>query len=68
MYVRLRWFYRIRPAVMHEPFERAEAGHLTNNWAAHPPNPNQVSACIANECVSILELSQGTTILLSFNL
>ena len=36
------WLYRIRPSVVHEPFEELEVEHFTNNWNEYPPNPNQV--------------------------
>lgn len=37
------WLYRIRPSVMHEPFERFPATtHLTSNWSEQHPNPNQM--------------------------
>lgn len=37
------WFYRIRPSVMHYPFEKYEyVQHLTNDWNQQHPNPNQM--------------------------
>lgn len=37
------WFYRIRPSVLHEPYQRFSAApYLTNNWADQHPNPNQM--------------------------
>ncbi|XP_012261379.2 homogentisate 1,2-dioxygenase [Athalia rosae] len=37
------WLYRIRPSVVHEPFVLInDAAHLTHNWDAIPPNPNQM--------------------------
>ena len=37
------WLYRIRPSVVHQPFELIEEGDLTNNFEKWPPNPNQVN-------------------------
>ncbi|XP_046405925.1 homogentisate 1,2-dioxygenase isoform X2 [Ischnura elegans] len=39
---RRTWLYRIRPSVIHEPFEPVKAPYLTSNWDAIPPNPNQM--------------------------
>lgn len=39
---RRTWFYRIRPSVLHKPFERIESTSITVDFSAHPPNPNQV--------------------------
>lgn len=39
---RRSWLYRIRPSVLHRPFERIDSTHLTVDFSAHPPNPNQV--------------------------
>lgn len=39
---RRTWFYRIRPAVLHRPFERIQSTYLTSDFSAHPPNPNQM--------------------------
>ncbi|XP_046463936.1 homogentisate 1,2-dioxygenase-like [Daphnia pulex] len=39
---RRTWFYRIRPAVVHRPFQRIDSSHLTVDFSAHPPNPNQM--------------------------
>ncbi|XP_013398127.1 homogentisate 1,2-dioxygenase-like, partial [Lingula anatina] len=36
------WLYRIRPSVMHKPFELMEPGNFTNNWTDTHPNPNQL--------------------------
>lgn len=37
------WFYRIRPSVIHDPFERySGAPYLTSNWSEQHPNPNQM--------------------------
>lgn len=37
------WFYRIRPSVLHEPYQRYDiAEFLTNNWKDQHPNPNQM--------------------------
>ena len=36
------WLYRIRPSVVHVPFQRLPASNLTNNFNSWPPNPNQV--------------------------
>jgi homogentisate 1,2-dioxygenase len=36
------WFYRIKPAVCHQPFQRYdEAKYLIRNWNEQHPNPNQ---------------------------
>jgi len=36
------WFYRIRPSVHHQPFQRYDgAKFLTDNWNEAHPNPNQ---------------------------
>ena len=39
---RRSWLYRIRPAAMHEPFERLDNGLLTNDFAAVAAPPNQL--------------------------
>ncbi|TRY76764.1 hypothetical protein TCAL_07608 [Tigriopus californicus] len=36
------WFYRIRPAVHHTPFEPMESGFLNSKWDDQHPNPNQL--------------------------
>ena len=36
------WLYRIRPSVIHKPFEKTVQGNLTHNWDECDPNPNQV--------------------------
>lgn len=37
------WLYRIRPSVVHRPFQPFDcAAHLTNNWNEQHPNPNQM--------------------------
>lgn len=36
------WLYRIRPAVMHEPFELLEQGSFHNRFDEQPPTPNQL--------------------------
>ncbi|KAK6170236.1 hypothetical protein SNE40_018678 [Patella caerulea] len=36
------WLYRIRPAVLHEPFSKIDSGNVTHNWDAVEPNPNQL--------------------------
>lgn len=37
------WFYRIRPSVLHAPYQRHDvAEYLTNNWNDQHPNPNQL--------------------------
>lgn len=41
-YNRRTWFYRIRPSVVHLPFERINNGDLTHNWNENEPNPNQM--------------------------
>lgn len=35
------WLYRIRPSVMHKPFQPLDQGPLTNDFSQWPPNPNQ---------------------------
>jgi homogentisate 1,2-dioxygenase len=39
---RRSWLYRIRPAVMHEPFRPVESGALTNDFGQCDPTPNQL--------------------------
>ena len=39
---RRSWLYRIRPAVMHEPFHRIDNGRLTNDFGRSEPTPNQL--------------------------
>ncbi|XP_055858165.1 homogentisate 1,2-dioxygenase [Episyrphus balteatus] len=37
------WFYRIRPSVIHYPFEKFEnVPNLTSDWNKQHPNPNQM--------------------------
>lgn len=36
------WLYRIRPSVLHQPFERMDRGQMTDDWNTVHPNPNQV--------------------------
>jgi len=36
------WFYRILPAVLHEPFRPIESEHITNRWDTSEPDPNQI--------------------------
>lgn len=36
------WLYRIRPSVVHKPFEKTVQGDLTHSWDECDPNPNQV--------------------------
>uniref|UniRef100_A0A1I8AJP3 Homogentisate 1,2-dioxygenase n=1 Tax=Steinernema glaseri TaxID=37863 RepID=A0A1I8AJP3_9BILA len=36
------WFYRIRPSVVHHPFEPVEQSKFTNDFSKIPPNPNQL--------------------------
>eukprot|EP00050_Salpingoeca_kvevrii_P005869 m.286100 g.286100 ORF g.286100 m.286100 type:complete len:446 (+) comp11515_c0_seq1:35-1372(+) len=36
------WLYRIRPSVVHTPFEKAEHGDFINDWRECEPNPNQM--------------------------
>ncbi|XP_049802217.1 homogentisate 1,2-dioxygenase [Schistocerca nitens] len=36
------WLYRIRPSVIHEPFQPLAKKHFGNNWNENPPNPNQM--------------------------
>uniref|UniRef100_A0A158PID3 Homogentisate 1,2-dioxygenase n=1 Tax=Angiostrongylus costaricensis TaxID=334426 RepID=A0A158PID3_ANGCS len=35
------WLYRIRPSVIHEPFEKVLFENCTNNFAGIEPSPNQ---------------------------
>ena len=37
----LDWFYRILPAVLHEPFSPIPSELITNQWDISEPNPNQ---------------------------
>jgi len=39
---RRSWLYRIRPAAVHRPFQRIEAGHVTSDFTAVPTPPNQL--------------------------
>ena len=39
---RRSWLYRIRPAAMHRPFERFEAGRIVSDFSALPATPNQL--------------------------
>jgi homogentisate 1,2-dioxygenase len=39
---RRSWLYRIRPAAVHEPFERIDAAHLTNRFDIAATSPNQL--------------------------
>jgi homogentisate 1,2-dioxygenase len=39
---RRSWLYRIRPSATHEPFERIDAGFITNRFDALPTSPNQL--------------------------
>ncbi len=36
------WLYRIRPSVMHTPFERCAAGSITSDFATAVTSPNQL--------------------------
>ncbi|KAK2715700.1 homogentisate 1,2-dioxygenase-like [Artemia franciscana] len=37
------WLYRIRPSVLHKPFQPVEtANKMTIKWSENPPNPNQM--------------------------
>ncbi|XP_064489375.1 homogentisate 1,2-dioxygenase-like [Ornithodoros turicata] len=36
------WFYRIRPAVQHTPFQRYKGANMTIDWSSSHPNPNQM--------------------------
>lgn len=36
-----RWFYRILPAALHEPFAQIKSELITNQWDKSEPNPNQ---------------------------
>ncbi|VDO40305.1 unnamed protein product [Haemonchus placei] len=35
------WLYRIRPSVVHKPFEKVKTENFTNNFAGIEPTPNQ---------------------------
>jgi len=39
---RRTWMYRIRPGVMHLPFQRVDDGLLTSDFGAMPATPNQL--------------------------
>jgi len=39
---RRTWMYRIRPGVMHLPFQRIDDGLLTSDFGAMPATPNQL--------------------------
>ena len=39
---RRSWLYRIRPAAMHEPFERIDARGLVSRFGDQPTTPNQL--------------------------
>src|SRR3954451_5053422 len=39
---RRSWLYRIRPAAMHEAFERMAARRLVSDFSAVPTSPNQL--------------------------
>jgi homogentisate 1,2-dioxygenase len=39
---RRSWLYRIRPAAMHEPFERMQSGRFVSDFAGLPSTPNQL--------------------------
>jgi len=39
---RRSWLYRIRPAVVHEPFRRIDNGRLTSDFGALDATPNQL--------------------------
>jgi homogentisate 1,2-dioxygenase len=39
---RRSWLYRIRPAAMHEPFERIDDGALTSDFSQAEATPNQL--------------------------
>jgi homogentisate 1,2-dioxygenase len=39
---RRSWLYRIRPAAVHEPFERIDAAHFTNRFDIAATSPNQL--------------------------
>ncbi|XP_078001453.1 homogentisate 1,2-dioxygenase-like isoform X2 [Glandiceps talaboti] len=36
------WLYRIRPAVKHSPFTKAQNGNIRDDWKTWYPNPNQL--------------------------
>ncbi len=39
---RRSWLYRIRPAAMHAPFERVDAGRIVSRFDEAPATPNQL--------------------------
>ncbi|KAK3773334.1 hypothetical protein RRG08_023218 [Elysia crispata] len=39
---RRTWLYRIRPSVVHTPFQKIDKGLLTHDWDTVEPNPNQL--------------------------
>src|SRR5580765_7324374 len=39
---RRSWLYRIRPAAMHQPFERMDSGRIVSDFSTVPCTPNQL--------------------------
>ncbi|XP_022245305.1 homogentisate 1,2-dioxygenase-like [Limulus polyphemus] len=39
---RRSWLYRIRPSVLHSPFEKLPLGNFSAGWNNLEPNPNQL--------------------------
>ena len=51
------WLYRIRPCVVHKPFEKAFQGDLTHNWNECDPNPNQVRTDRKSVSILLMEIA-----------
>ena len=45
------WLYRIRPSVMHQPFQPRAHSTLIADFSKCPPNPNQVSSHLVHVAV-----------------
>ena len=56
------WLYRIRPAVLHQPFEAIRNNDLTVDWTSNPPNPNQVRLITRNTISTMLTTSFELTV------
>eukprot|EP00794_Sanderia_malayensis_P000023 gene23-613_t len=39
---RRSWLYRIRPSVVHKPFEDFKVKNVSDDWKSRTPNPNQL--------------------------
>lgn len=55
------WLYRIRPSVIHKPFEKAFQGDLTHNWNECDPNPNQVRTDRMSVSILLLKTKKNPT-------